>query len=87
MERMSRLLLFALKACALAPGDPHTLDALGMAYAEVGDFTQAQAAASNALQLATARKVLDLTLWRRRLEFYRTSQPWRESFRATSAPP
>ena len=65
---------------------PMVFDALGMAFAENGDFTNAQTCAQNALDLATAAQMKKLEPLRQRLELYQNRQPWRESFRATNAP-
>jgi tetratricopeptide (TPR) repeat protein len=70
----------ALRSCALARGDPANLDVLGMALAEVGDFAQAQAAASNAVAFARALNKTNYETWNQRLELYQRHQPWRESF-------
>ena len=61
-------------------------DALGMACAEIGDFTNAQICAQNALKIATAAQMKNLEPLQQRLELYKNQQPWRESFRATNAP-
>ena len=80
-------LAFAARANDLAGGgQPMTLDALGMAYAETGDFTNAQACAQNVLDLAAQAAMKDTGLVQRRLELYKNQQPWRELFRATNAP-
>jgi tetratricopeptide (TPR) repeat protein len=65
---------------------PMVFDAMGMACAELGDFTNAQACAQNALDLATALQIQDLDVLRQRLELYKKHQPWRESFHGTNAP-
>jgi tetratricopeptide (TPR) repeat protein len=65
---------------------PVAFDALGMALAENGDFTNAVTCAQNALDLAMAAKLQRLERLRRRLELYQNHQPWRENFRATNAP-
>ncbi len=65
---------------------PLVFDALGMACAELGDFTNAQTCAQNALDLATALKMQGQDILRQRLELYQNHQPWRESFRDTNAP-
>ena len=81
-------LLFAVKANVLSGGgQPLVLDALGMACAATGDFTNAQEVAQTALDLATAGKMKNLEPMQQRLELYKNHQPWRESFRATNAPP
>jgi tetratricopeptide (TPR) repeat protein len=77
----------AAKANDLTGGtQPFVLDALGMACAETGDFTNAQAAVREALDLATAVKMKNLEPLRQRLQLYKNHQPWRESFLFTNAP-
>jgi hypothetical protein len=66
---------------------PLVLDALGMACAETGDFTNAQEVAQRAVEIAAAVKLKDLDSIQHRLELYQNHQPWRESFLATNAPP
>ena len=81
-------LLLAANANALTGGQqPLVLDALGMACAETGDFTNAIEVAQRALDLATAARMKNLEPLRQRLELYKNHQPWRESFLATNAPP
>ena len=80
-------LVLASKANLLAGGNqPMVFDVLGMACAEVGDFTNAQTCVENALTLATAARMKNLEPLQKRLELYQNHQPWRESFRATNAP-
>jgi len=80
-------LMLAAKANLLAGGNqPFVFDALGMACAETGDFTNALICVQNALDLATAAKMKNLEPLQKRLELYKARQPWRESFRATNAP-
>lgn len=62
------------------------LDVLGMAYAETGDFTNAQATAQKAIQLSAAANMKTLEQTQQRLKLYNNHQPWRESFLATNAP-
>ena len=64
---------------------PMVFDVLGMALAETGDFTNAQACAQNALDLATAAR-LPAAAIQHRLELYQNHQPWHESFRAAPVP-
>jgi protein O-mannosyl-transferase len=79
-------LKLALKANEISNhSQPMVFDALGMALAETGDFTNAQICAQNAIQLGVLAK-MDTTPFRQRLELYQKSQPWRESFLATNAP-
>jgi tetratricopeptide (TPR) repeat protein len=81
-------LVLAIKANTLSGGvQPFVLDALGMACAATGDFTNALAVTQNALDLATAAGMKKLGPLQERLELYKNHQPWRESFRATNAPP
>jgi tetratricopeptide (TPR) repeat protein len=78
----------AAKANALTGGSqPFVLDALGMACAETGDFTNAVNATQNALALADALKMKISGPLQQRLELYKKHQPWRESFLATNPPP
>ena len=81
-------LVLAIKANILSGGSqPFVLDALGMACAATGDFTNALAVTQNALDLATRAGMKKLEPLQQRLELYKNHQPWRESFRATNAPP
>jgi tetratricopeptide (TPR) repeat protein len=81
-------LILAVKANVLAGGtQPLVFDILGMAFAENGDFTNAQNCAQNALDLANAAKMKKLESIQQRLELYKNHRPWRESFLATNAPP
>ena len=80
-------LVLAVKAKVLTGGaQPYVLDALGMACAETGDFTNALEVTQRALDLATAAKMKKLEPLQQRLELYKNHQPWRESFLATNAP-
>jgi tetratricopeptide (TPR) repeat protein len=80
-------LVLAAKANALTGGaQPFVLDALGMACAETGDFTNALDVTQKALDLASAAKVKNLEGIQQRLQLYQNHQPWRESFRLTNAP-
>jgi tetratricopeptide (TPR) repeat protein len=88
-------LVLAVKAKTLTDRTPpqtldallHVLDALGMACAETGDFTNAQEVTQRALDLATAAKMKNLDSLRQRLELYKKHQPWRESFTNPPAKP
>ena len=74
---------FAEKADTLTGSvQPLVKDVLGMAYAEAGRFDDAQKAANDAIQLATAAEVKSETIaaMQDRLELYQRHQPWRESF-------
>ena len=80
-------LVLAAKASALTGGNqPMVFDALGMACAATGDFTNAQICAENALILATKAHLPLTNQIEQRLELYKKNQPWRESFRAMNAP-
>lgn len=80
-------LVFASKANDLTGGEQlFVLDALGMAYAENRDFTNAIACAQKAVGLAEAAQVPAIAALKARLGLYQNHQPWRESFRATNAP-
>ena len=79
-------LILAIKANTLTGGtQPYVLDALGMACAETGDFTNATEVTQKALDLATAAKMKKLEPIQQRLELYKNHQPWRESFLATNS--
>lgn len=81
-------LVLAIKAKLLTDGaQPYVLDALGMACAETGDFTNAQEVTQRAIDLATAAKMKKLEPLQQRLQLYKNHQPWRESFLATNTPP
>ncbi len=79
---------YADRANVLSSGtQPFVLDALGMACAETGDFTNALAVTQTALDLAAAAGTKDLEPLRQRLELYRNHQPWREAFLSTNTSP
>jgi tetratricopeptide (TPR) repeat protein len=81
-------LVLAIKAKVLTgEAQPYVLDALGMACAETGDFTNAQVVTQRAIDLATAAKMKKLEPLQQRLELYKNHRPWRESFLATNTPP
>ncbi len=76
-------LTLAQKASALTGGmQPIVEDALGMAYAENGQFDEAQNIVSNAIQEATAAGMKAETIagMQKRLVLYQQHEPWRESF-------
>jgi Tfp pilus assembly protein PilF len=74
-------LVLATKANVLTGGSqPMVFDVLGMAFAETGDFTNAQVCAQKALDLATAAQMKDLEPLEMRLNLYKNRHPWRESF-------
>ncbi len=80
-------LVLASKANTLTGGgQPVVMDALGMAYAETGDFTNAIDVTQKALDLANAANLKKIEPIQQRLELYKNHQPWRESFLATNAP-
>jgi len=81
-------LALAAKANALTGGSqPLVLDALGMACAETGDFTNALELTQRAFDIASAGKMKKLEPLQQRLELYKNHQPWRESFLFTNPPP
>ncbi|HUB87995.1 MAG TPA: tetratricopeptide repeat protein [Verrucomicrobiae bacterium] len=81
-------LLLALKANNLTDGsNPVVLDALGMACAATGDYTNAVAAVQHALDLANDAKMTGLEPLQQRLALYKNHRPWRESFLSTNVPP
>jgi Tfp pilus assembly protein PilF len=81
-------LALAKRADDLTGGaQPLVLDALGMALAETGDFANAAAAAQQAVEIAEAAQMKDVAPLKTRLALYQQNRPWRESFRATNAPP
>jgi tetratricopeptide (TPR) repeat protein len=80
-------LVLAARANTLTDGaQPFVLDALGMACAETGDFTNAQEVAQRAIDLATTAQMKKIEPLQKRLQLYKNHQPWRESFLATNAP-
>jgi tetratricopeptide (TPR) repeat protein len=79
-------LVLATKANLLTGGSqPMIFDILGMAFAATGDFTNAQACAQNALNLANAAQMKNLEPLKMRLALYQNHQPWRESFSSANA--
>jgi protein O-mannosyl-transferase len=80
-------LVLASKANNLTGGtQPLVLDALGMACAEMGNFSNAIEVTQKALDLATTAKMKALEPIQQRLELYKNHRPWRESFLATNMP-
>jgi len=81
-------LAMAAKANDLTGGaQPAMLDAMAMAFAELGQFTNAQQSAAYALKLATAYDMTnDVTVIQQRLQLYQNRQPFRQSFLFTNAP-
>ena len=68
-----------------AQPQPVALDTLAMAWAEAGDFDQAQQFQQQAIGLVEAAgQNADAAALQQRLELYKNHQPWRESFRATT---
>ena len=79
-------LVLAIKANTLTGGmQPLVLDALGMACAETGDFTNATEVTQKALDLPSTAKLKKIEPIQQRLELFKNHQPWRESFLATNA--
>jgi tetratricopeptide (TPR) repeat protein len=78
-------LAMAGKANDLTGGiQPAMLDTLAMAYAEIGQFDDAQHAEEYALKLATAPQLKgDLPGMKARLQLYQKNQPFRQSFVST----
>jgi tetratricopeptide (TPR) repeat protein len=77
----ARAVSLALRADQLSGGqNPFVAAALGAAYAEVGDFSQAVAAAQRALQIPgqESRSPLAATV-REQLALYRTGSPFRDT--------
>jgi len=79
----------AERAVALTGGhDPESLDTLGAALAELGDYQQAHAITLRALSLATDRGNAELAQdLRFRLGLYSSRQPFREAAKGVTAPP
>ncbi|HEY1663490.1 MAG TPA: tetratricopeptide repeat protein [Verrucomicrobiae bacterium] len=79
-------LAMAAKANDLTGGiEPAMLDTLAMAYAEIGQFDDAQRAEEYAIKLATAPQLKgDLPGMSQRLQLYQAKKPFRQSF--ASAP-
>jgi tetratricopeptide (TPR) repeat protein len=78
-------LVLAIKANNLTGGSqPLVLDALGMACAETGDFTNAVEVTQKAFDVASAAKLTKIEPIKQRLDRYKNHQPWRESFLATN---
>jgi protein O-mannosyl-transferase len=79
-------LAMAAKANEITGGiQPAMLDTVAMAYAEIGQFDEAQIAEEDALKLATAPEVKgDLPGMKARLKLYEERRPFRQSFAATT---
>ena len=80
-------LAMAAKANDLTGGvQPAMLDAMAMAYAELGQFTNAQQSAAYALKLANAYDMTnDVVFIQQRLQLYQSNRPFRQSFLYTNA--
>jgi len=66
---------------------PAMFDAMAMAYAETGQFTNAQQTAAYALKLAAAYDLTnDAAVIQQRMQLYQNHQPFRQSFLFTNAP-
>jgi Tfp pilus assembly protein PilF len=81
-------LAMAAKANDLTGGvQPAMLDAMAMAYAEIGQFTNAQQSAAYAIKQAVANEMTnDVVLIQQRLQLYQNHQPFRQSFLFTNTP-
>jgi tetratricopeptide (TPR) repeat protein len=78
-------LAMAAKANDLTGGiEPVMIDTLAMAFAETGQFDEAQKAEAYALKLATAPQLKnDVPGMQARLQLYQNKQPFRQSFVST----
>jgi tetratricopeptide (TPR) repeat protein len=77
---------FAEKANDLTGGEhPFVLDTLAISYAEVGRFQDAQQIEQHAIQLARTAALKETNAMFQRLELYKSSRPYRETF--TNSPP
>lgn len=81
------VLALQAKGLALSREQSECHDVLGMAFAAIGDFSDATMCARKALEFAPDAEVKDTAPLRARLELYQKQQPWMESFAATNAPP
>jgi cytochrome c-type biogenesis protein CcmH/NrfG len=74
-------LALAQRAIAHSDGvQPAFLDVLSMAYAETGDFEDAQRTAQDALALVESRHLTNyISIIREQLQLYRNRQPFRSS--------
>ena len=83
----SNAIIFALQANDLAERPQSVVfDSLAMAFAEIGDFSNAVACAQSALELAAATDPKQTDSLRERLQRYQNHQPWRESFHSKNPP-
>jgi U3 small nucleolar ribonucleoprotein component len=65
---------------------PMAFDAMAMAYAEIGQFSEAQKAGEYAIKLATAYNQKEYAAeMKQRLELYKKKQPYRQTFAKTPA--
>jgi len=65
---------------------PMAFDAMAMAYAEIGQFSEAQKAGEYAIKLATAYNQKEYAAeMKQRLELYKKNQPYRQTFAKTPA--
>lgn len=79
-------LAYATQANDLTGGEqPLVLDALGMALAENGDYSNAVIRVRQALEIFQKAQMTNTAPLQARLELYLNRQPWRESFRATNS--
>ena len=75
----------AEKANDLTGGEhPFVLDTLAISYAEVGRFQDAQQIEQRAIQLAQAAGLEETNAMLQRLELYKSSRPYRETFTNSS---
>ena len=78
-------LLMARKAAEYSANQqPEVFDAMGMAFAAMGDFTNAIICEQNALEFAPVGRVKDTAPFQHRLKLYQNRQPWLESFSGTN---
>jgi len=81
-------LLMVRKAAELSANQqPEVFDVMGMAFAAMGDFTNAIICAQNALEFAPEGRVKATAPFQHRLELYQNRQPWLESFAGTNGIP
>jgi len=81
-------LALALKAGELSRNrQPEAFDALGMAFAATGDFSNAVICAQNALEFLPPSKPKAAGDILHHLKSYQDHQPWRETFQLTNPPP
>ena len=79
-------LLLVAKANTLTGGtQPSILDVLGMSYAAIGRFQDAQQVERQAIKLAETMGLKEVNAMEQRLELYQSGQPYREKF--TNMPP